>query len=255
MTINPNAADPADDPRPPTEHCAAPDAAGCPPSPRIYWPRRAALQQLLLHRDAHQRHLPNLRTRRRTARPHPTAPIPGQSAWPAPASPRTTLHNLRTSKARSTGVDNAPAARYARTSARLIRRRRRGSGGDGHNRGNPLWGQTDPRASSPGNAPPRCGHCWLGWLPVTIPLSHEGLDNAGHGRHIAHPRSLLEAQRSTGTARRTPRAASRPGWPPTRRHHGPGRASTSRTIRHLASPAASTSTRFARPSLRRRRDG
>ena len=39
--------------------------------------RRSAVQQLLLHRDAHPRHLPNLRTRRCAARsPNRTDPRP-----------------------------------------------------------------------------------------------------------------------------------------------------------------------------------
>ena len=45
----------------------------------------------------------------------PTAPILGRSAWPAPASPRTTNAEPATPKARSTGTGDALAAPCART--------------------------------------------------------------------------------------------------------------------------------------------
>jgi hypothetical protein len=84
-----------------------------------------------------------------------------------------------------------------------------------------------------------------------IPLSHEGLDNAGKGTYISHLRSLLEhngllAPRDEHLARFEAWLASKLDAIP-----APGYTSTSRTIRHLASPATSTSTRGARASLRR----
>ena len=117
MTINPNRRIPNTGTTPRTkEYCAAPDAAGWPPKTRTpSWPGRAALQQLLLHRDAHPRHLPDLRTRRRTARPRQPHRFSAESAWPAQASPRTTDAQPVTSKARSTGAGNAPAAPCATT--------------------------------------------------------------------------------------------------------------------------------------------
>ncbi len=154
--------------------------------------RRPAVQQLLLHRDAHPRHLSHLRPRRRA--PRPRQPHRSSAGMPdLRRNPRQLpMQQPATPKAKCIGAGQCARCALRDDLTVLMRRRRRRPGRHGHHRRNPLRRRPTRKhphletlSHSPGPAD-RAGLRGRSRSPTTASTRRAA------ARHVSHLRSLLE---------------------------------------------------------------